>query len=79
MNPNFSDPSWSENWNAKGLVNAFYCIHCNRHFLGKGRHEAVEAHMRDVHHKRPLVTPGGNIRVTEIDLAVFNGVIEVCN
>lgn len=69
------------NWEIQGVVKAFYCIHCRKHFIGNGHklNEVVRAHMRDIHHKRPLVTPGGNIRVTEIDLATFNGIIEVCN
>lgn len=66
---------------------AYYCIHCQRHFLGKGNLQAAKHHMRKAHNKRGT---SANILFTTIEimqdkfdmnrfyLVDFEGTIEVC-
>jgi hypothetical protein len=66
---------------------AYYCIHCHRHFIGKGNVQAAKRHMREAHNRRGT---SANIRINALEirqdkfdidrfyLVDFDGIIEVC-
>jgi hypothetical protein len=68
---------------------AFYCIHCQRYFIGNAARKAIRTHMIEAHGKKGVYGVRGNIRRVPIEVEEnrmlglsipnFDGIIEVVN
>ena len=51
---------------------AYYCIHCQRHFIGKFAQPAIRRHIRSAHGKQAICSPRGNIRHCYIEVQEYS-------